>query len=358
MSKKERIVAWVFRQNFNEGNFDDYSKKDRQNAIYVWIISFVLFFASLFFMVGTRSLFGQTVVDYTSTGTWTCPAGVTTVLVECWGGGGAGGGATGNPSAGGGGAGGSYSRKIVTVVPTTNYTVTVATAVGGTTGAGATGNPSWFGDVSTIYAQGGQGGGLASSNSTNGTAGAGSTTLCIGDIVYAGGNGSDGIFTSGTPCGAGGGGAGSDGVGGNASAGTGGTGNSFNGGNGANGVADSSPGTSGSNYGGGGSGGKANGPQDRAGGAGAPGFVRITYGYCRPAPTAVDDLGITNVTFGTVNNSTGTETNNYGDYSAQSASFSQGETVPVSITYQTGYTYDTKIWIDWNNDWDFDDAGE
>ncbi|MBK9629317.1 MAG: hypothetical protein IPO56_16930 [Flavobacteriales bacterium] len=36
----------------------------------------------------------------------------------------------------------------------------------------------------------------------------------------------------------------------------------------------------------------------------------------------------------------------------------QGTTVPVDITYQTGYDYATKIWIDWNDDKDFLDVGE
>ncbi|HOE04879.1 MAG TPA: choice-of-anchor J domain-containing protein, partial [Bacteroidales bacterium] len=36
----------------------------------------------------------------------------------------------------------------------------------------------------------------------------------------------------------------------------------------------------------------------------------------------------------------------------------QGTILNVSITYATGYTYGTKIWVDWNNDLDFVDAGE
>ncbi|UMY65730.1 MULTISPECIES: GEVED domain-containing protein [unclassified Flavobacterium] len=81
-------------------------------------------------------------------------------------------------------------------------------------------------------------------------------------------------------------------------------------------------------------------------------------GYCVPAPTSVDGSGITNVTFGTVNNSTGAETGNYADYSGLSATVTQGDVVPVSITYSTGFTYDTRIFIDWNDDLDFDDTGE
>ncbi|HRQ29359.1 MAG TPA: fibronectin type III domain-containing protein, partial [Saprospiraceae bacterium] len=81
-------------------------------------------------------------------------------------------------------------------------------------------------------------------------------------------------------------------------------------------------------------------------------------GYCSPAPSSVDGSGITNVTFSSVNNTTGTETNNYGDYSAMVGDVQRTATVAVAITYQTGYTYDTKIWIDYNDDLDFADAGE
>ena len=80
--------------------------------------------------------------------------------------------------------------------------------------------------------------------------------------------------------------------------------------------------------------------------------------YCAPNPSSVDGSGITNVTMGTINNTTTTETNNYGDYSAMITNAYQGLSFPIAITYETGYTYETKIWIDWNNDYDFEDAGE
>lgn len=80
--------------------------------------------------------------------------------------------------------------------------------------------------------------------------------------------------------------------------------------------------------------------------------------YCTPNPQSVDDLGITNVSIGTINNATGVETGNYGNYSSMVTNVYQGLSMPFSITYETGYTYDTKIWVDWNNDYDFDDAGE
>ncbi|WP_396190084.1 beta strand repeat-containing protein, partial [Flavobacterium sp.] len=80
--------------------------------------------------------------------------------------------------------------------------------------------------------------------------------------------------------------------------------------------------------------------------------------YCTPAPTSVDGTGITNVTMGTINNTTSSETGNYGDYTAQSTSATQLSTVNFSITYATGYAYGTKIWIDFNDNGVFTDAGE
>ncbi|MBZ0204774.1 MAG: choice-of-anchor J domain-containing protein [Flavobacteriales bacterium] len=84
-------------------------------------------------------------------------------------------------------------------------------------------------------------------------------------------------------------------------------------------------------------------------------------GYCTPAPTSVDNQGIVRVVFSTVDNNTvGTspEAGNYADFSAMVGNIAQSTTVNVDITYQTGYTYETEIWVDWNDDLDFDDVGE
>ena len=87
--------------------------------------------------------------------------------------------------------------------------------------------------------------------------------------------------------------------------------------------------------------------------------LTVYTGYCTPAPTSVDASGIVNVTIPTgINNTTGAETGNYGDYSAQVANVYQGTSVTAAITYSTGYTYETVIWIDYNDDLDFNDAGE
>ncbi|RAR69275.1 beta strand repeat-containing protein, partial [Flavobacterium aciduliphilum] len=80
--------------------------------------------------------------------------------------------------------------------------------------------------------------------------------------------------------------------------------------------------------------------------------------YCTPAPTSVDGTGITNVTMGSINNTTGAEPGRYGDYTAQSTTTTQLSTVDFSIRYATGYTYGTKIWIDFNDNGVFTDSGE
>lgn len=95
------------------------------------------------------------------------------------------------------------------------------------------------------------------------------------------------------------------------------------------------------------------------GGALSPWISKTFFtGYCTPAPSSVDASGITNVSVGTINNTTVAETGNYGDYTALSTDLTIGAPDTVRITYATGYTYGTKIWIDFNNDLDFTDAGE
>src|SRR5512139_464819 len=91
----------------------------------------------------------------TATGTWQAPAGVNTVIAECWGGG-AGGSNNGSATArpGGGGGGGGYSKtNAVSVIPGKTYAVTVGAQVNAETA----GNYSQFaGEASTsCYAKGG-----------------------------------------------------------------------------------------------------------------------------------------------------------------------------------------------------------
>jgi hypothetical protein len=126
-----------------------------------------------------------------------------------------------------------------------------------------------------LTAKAGAGGIGATANSSNGAAVNGSSTGCIGDTVFAGGNSAAGVFGTATGAGAGGA-AGWDGAGGNASGATGGTAKA-GGGNGANGPGLSSAGSAGSVPGGGGSGGNANNASDRLGGQGAAGRIVVTW---------------------------------------------------------------------------------
>jgi hypothetical protein len=224
----------------------------------------------VFLFAFSKIICGQT--TYTSNGTFTVPAGITSIKVECWGAGGSGGGSTANTVyGGGGGAGGSYANKVVTVIPGNTYTVTVGGVTTGSTSAGVKGNPSWFGTAGTVYAEGGAGG--AAPNGGNVAGGTGTTSTSIGTIIYAGGNGAGGTAALG---GAGGGGAGSTGAGGNAAGTTSGGGTSVSGGNGGSGRTSSGDGSNGASVGGGGAGAFVGGGTDRAGGDGAAGYVVIT----------------------------------------------------------------------------------
>ncbi|MEI6755366.1 MAG: hypothetical protein WCK78_19680, partial [Paludibacter sp.] len=51
------------------------------------VITLVMVLAAIM----TGSLQAQSTVNTSTSGTWTCPSGVTKVTIECWGGGGAGG---------------------------------------------------------------------------------------------------------------------------------------------------------------------------------------------------------------------------------------------------------------------------
>ncbi len=218
-----------------------------------------------------KSGYAQTTQTYSTNGTytWTCPASVTSVTVECFGAGGGGGSIAASTGQAGGGGGGAYSYSVVTVVPGTNYTVVVG--LGGsavTAGANSTFN------TSVVVAAGGS----AGASGANGAGGAGGTTAAsTGSTTYSGGTGGTGS-ASGSGGGGGGGGAGSTGAGGNGASPTAGIGTTNNvGGNGGTGVTGNSTGVSGSGYGGGGSGASRSSNGSRTGGSGADGAVLITY---------------------------------------------------------------------------------
>lgn len=181
---------------------------------------------------------------FQTSGTWTCPAGVTRVWADVWGGGG---GSVGGVGASG--AGGGYEAGWVSVVPGTSYTVTCG--LGGTaTGVSAGGN----GGASTfqgISANGGAGGGSGPGPGGSGTGGL---------ISIQGQGGTDltdaGTFFSGI-C--------SNAIGGNAPRG--GMGGQINSGGGGGGIAPTAPG----------GGGGANAANNGWCQAGAPGWVILTW---------------------------------------------------------------------------------
>lgn len=145
-----------------------------------------------------------TEINYTTTTTYTVPAGITKLFVECIGAGGAGGGVTGTNSAGGGGSGGGYVQKVITVTPGSIHTVTVGIGGVGTTGNGGNGGDSWFSTNTTILAKGGLGA-LGVSIDNFGSEGAIPNTGNIGDFVYEGVSGTKGVGGSSAGYGGGGG---------------------------------------------------------------------------------------------------------------------------------------------------------
>ena len=87
------------------------------------------------------------------------------------------------------------------------------------------------------------------------------------------------------------------------------------------------------------------------------GGVSQNFGYCTPAPTSHDNNGITNVSFGNTlvvndNNAT-TAATRYQNHSDMIGDFFAGTTAEVNITLDAGYSYGTKVWVDWNNDFEF-----
>lgn len=232
-------------------------------------------------------------------GTYTVPAGVTSITVECWGAGGGGGGAkiTSNctQAGGGGGGGGAYAKTVYAVTP--GQTITVSNGVGGTAGSNAPGNGGAGGSSSVIYSVGpvtvtlaaGGGGGASDLNAGgSGPGGAGGTTAAsTGSTKFAGGTGDYGIYSPAYGGGGGGGSGGTTAAGANGAEQVGGAGGASGGGNGGNGGTCSMPcgsaGVAGVAPGGGGGGGVAKntncsgGTYAAAGAAGAAGRVIITY---------------------------------------------------------------------------------
>lgn len=238
---------------FVNKNFEKYYK-----------LIFSLFFI---FVFQNFNLFAQSPSNFTTSGTWVAPVGVTNVTVQAWGAGGAGGyGGGSNRQGGGGGGGGAFQSGAFTVTSGNSYTITVGTGGVGGTGNGGDGTVSTATfNSGTITANPGLGGRSYANGFNGGNGGSG---------LRSGGNGGNGSNGSGS--GGGGGCAGSTGNGGNGgltAGGAAGTGIGIAGAGADGTTANSSTGNIGNIYGGGGSGGTRN----REGGNGADGYIRITF---------------------------------------------------------------------------------
>ncbi len=121
-------------------------------------------------------------IGFSNSTTWTCPAGVSQITIELWGGGGGGGGGCGNCNntvcvqsftrgrAGGNGGSGGYIKANINVVPGTSYSIQVGNGGSG----GAAGNTFYTGC------------------NAGGTGGSGGNTSFNGIVVANGGTGGEG----------------------------------------------------------------------------------------------------------------------------------------------------------------------
>ncbi|MFD2891435.1 GEVED domain-containing protein [Flavobacterium chuncheonense] len=74
--------------------------------------------------------------------------------------------------------------------------------------------------------------------------------------------------------------------------------------------------------------------------------------YCTSNPSSIDNNGVTNVQIVTTDFPNSTVS--YTDNTSSPVDVYQGLSNNVQITYETGYTYDTHIWVDLNDDFVFD----
>tara|TARA_R110000868_G_scaffold89492_5_gene249123 strand:- start:3833 stop:7462 length:3630 start_codon:yes stop_codon:yes gene_type:complete len=85
-----------------------------------------------------------------------------------------------------------------------------------------------------------------------------------------------------------------------------------------------------------------------------------TNAYCNSFGNTNYNDGITNVAFNTINNSDINKDNGYEDFTSISTNVYRGSTYNLAVNINTDGDYRNyaKVWIDWNRDGDFIDAGE
>jgi hypothetical protein len=191
---------------------------------------------------------------FNTNGTFTVPTNVTRIKVEMWGGGGGGG--KGNSSGwnGGGGGAGGYTFNVFSVIPGTNFPVTVG--IGGTNTIAGT-----FSSFGTMLGAAGGGAGTNAASNANGGGGVGGTTT-NSIVSFAGNAGGAGGSVGGV-----GGGNGASALG------------PLGGAGGLGGVSSGISSAAGGNANGpgGGGGGSSAGSNPALGGTGGPGLVIIYY---------------------------------------------------------------------------------
>lgn len=131
---------------------------------------------------------------FTSSGTFTVPAGVTKIKVRVWGGGGGGGGVNGTAQSSGG-SGGGYSEGIFAVTPGAVLTVTIG--AGGAGGNGTPTNGTSGGTTSVTGCNSATGGGPGSASSSGGQSTTTSGGSGSGGTINLGGTSGSGSITNG-----------------------------------------------------------------------------------------------------------------------------------------------------------------
>jgi hypothetical protein len=89
--------------------------------------------------------------------------------------------------------------------------------------------------------------------------------------------------------------------------------------------------------------------------------TEVQLNYCAANGNSTSDEFISNVQIGEINNASGASSGGYGDYTSMSASLTKGASATISVTPTwTGSKYNEaySLWIDYNKDGDFADAGE
>ena len=85
--------------------------------------------------------------------------------------------------------------------------------------------------------------------------------------------------------------------------------------------------------------------------------VSAPVNYCTARANNTNSEHITNVTMGNINNNSGSS--GYGNYTSQSTTVTRGSSQSFSITPSVSWSGSKlSIWVDWNQDGDFEDAGE